>query len=252
MKRVKRGLLSDQALTHLRSKQAQIDEEAAPKARTKRAQQLWKGKKGSKAGQEAFAEIERILQTMCNGPSNGPPLCMYCEAAEALVIDHVEPKGRFPESTFRWSNYLLSCPICNSHFKLDRYHDDFMDPSKSGFDLWRRWGFDPGTGHYFPAQAEDAGAAVTLEILGFDRRKLHEWRQAHVVTVITGVREYAKARARGRIDEARQIAQAFSLRFPALVEWILTQEPSMDRFPDMNIVRLVKKRFPEIVRDALW
>src|SRR6185436_17877421 len=41
--------------------------------------------------------------------------CSYCEIAHpSLAIEHVQPKSKRPRLLTRWSNFLLSCPYCNS------------------------------------------------------------------------------------------------------------------------------------------
>ncbi len=209
---------------------------------------LWKSKTGSAAGEQAIREILQILDSMCNGPQ----LCMYCEGNEATDIEHIKPRSRYPSEAFKWKNYLYACTACNSRFKGDLYHPGFLDPSSSGFDLWQHWIFDPHSGHYSAASETDAGAVETLRILGFERRDgLARRRQGYIVTLVIGIREYAKMRARGRPEKAREIARSFRLQFPAIVEWVLAGDAAPEVFPDVEIIRKVKTRFPEIVQDAL-
>jgi hypothetical protein len=248
VKKIVRVPLGQQILDHLSDRQSKVDAEPDLDSRVARARTLWDGKKKSAAGREAFTNIDRALSEMCNGPQ----LCMYCEVNEGTDIEHVRPKSDFPEVAFAWDNYLLACPVCNSRFKQDRYHPGFMDPSQPGYDLWQRWLFDAGTGHYYAVSETDEGASQTLEILGFTQRQsLAERRKSYLTTLVVGIREYAKARARGRDQEARKMARSFRQLFPAVVEWVLTTDPSPDIFPDSEVVSKVKKRFPEIIEDAL-
>ncbi|MBF0144998.1 MAG: HNH endonuclease [Magnetococcales bacterium] len=42
-----------------------------------------------------------------------PQQCHYCEHSEADEVEHIYPKSWYPERTFLWENYLLSCGNCN-------------------------------------------------------------------------------------------------------------------------------------------
>ncbi len=249
MKRVFRLGLSNATLAHLDVQQAKVDGESDTAAQARRAETLWRSKaRSSLAGRAAFSEVEETLSKMCNGPG----LCMYCESNEATDVEHVKPRSRYPGETFRWVNLLFACPTCNSRYKRDGYHDNFMDPSALDFSLWDRWTFSALTGQYFPHRSGDAGAEATLKILGFERRwNLALRRQLHLETLILGIRNYGKAKSRGRDEEAKKIARTFTQLFPALVEWVLLQDPSPLHFPEVMAVRKVKSRFPEIVEDAL-
>ncbi len=248
MRKIRRRPLSADSLDELRSRQSRIDAVATLDARRRRAKTLWKSRTKSQAGERAFDEIKAMLRAMCNGPR----LCMYCERNEATDIEHLRPRSKYPQATFVWENYLLACSTCNSKFKRDEYHEGFMDPSSRGYDLWARWLFDPRTGHYSASAVSDEGAAKTIEILGFDRRRdLAVLRQRHLITLVVGIRDYGRAMKLGRTQQARNLARTLSHLFPALVEWILVEDPSPDIFPDIMDVRKVKERFPEIVRDAL-
>ncbi len=190
-----------------------------------------------------------MLRAMCNGPQR----CMYCEESMATAIEHMRPRSSYPEATFVWENYLLACSTCNSKFKRDRYCEGFLDPSSPGYDLWARWQFDPLTGHYVPRDVADTGATGTLEILGFDERRqiLADLRKERLVNLVEDIRAYGIAKEQGDTLKARKIARTLSHLFPALVEWLLVEDPEPEVFPEITQVRKVKERFPEIVEDAL-
>ncbi|MGM0860681.1 MAG: HNH endonuclease [Bacillota bacterium] len=52
--------------------------------------------------------------------------CAYCESkinhAAYLHIEHILPKTKFPELTYKWGNLTISCPKCNLN-KGDYYED---------------------------------------------------------------------------------------------------------------------------------
>ncbi len=134
MKRVVRRPLSEATREHLANRQAQVDAEAGREAQVRKAVSLWKSKKGSQAGKDAFAEVEGTLVEMCNAPRR----CMYCEDSAAWDVEHVKPKSSYPQAAFYWDNFLLACSTCNTRFKGSKYHEGFLDPSTSGFRLWDR------------------------------------------------------------------------------------------------------------------
>ena len=101
----------------LAEKQSQIDTLPTFSAQSSKAKTLWKGKKGSNAGQTAFSEIKDKLIEM----SVGVEICNYCENNEATDIEHIFPKDWFPNKTFIWENYLLACRTCNTDYKSNRF-----------------------------------------------------------------------------------------------------------------------------------
>jgi uncharacterized protein (TIGR02646 family) len=50
--------------------------------------------------------------------------CSYCERwiPSGIHVEHKKPKNDYPDDKFKWTNFLLSCPNCNSgkgHGELD-------------------------------------------------------------------------------------------------------------------------------------
>lgn len=41
-------------------------------------------------------------------------VCGYCEECCKGDVDHFRPKSRFPRNVYRWSNWVLACPVCNN------------------------------------------------------------------------------------------------------------------------------------------
>ena len=56
-----------------------------------------------------FGDVRRTLEDMCFGVQR----CGYCEDSVGDEIEHIRPKSLYPERTFAWENYLLSCGRCN-------------------------------------------------------------------------------------------------------------------------------------------
>ena len=59
--------------------------------------------------------------------------CGYCERrcdgpANAPTTDHFRPRDKFPELTYEWTNWILSCARCNTE-KANRWPDTgYIDP----------------------------------------------------------------------------------------------------------------------------
>lgn len=109
--------LSSATVAHLHKTQLKVDGEPTFEGRAKKAGSLWDNKSSGNAGKKAFGEVKKTLLQMCVGVE----ICNYCEHNEATDIEHVYPKKLFPEKTFRWENYVLSCGKCNTDYKSDKF-----------------------------------------------------------------------------------------------------------------------------------
>lgn len=96
--------------------QAKVDAGPDYAGRVALAKSQWDSKTSSKTKKAAFNSIRSNLDQMCVGPRR----CAYCEDSLADEIEHILPKNLFPESAFRWSNYLFACGPCNGP-KSNRY-----------------------------------------------------------------------------------------------------------------------------------
>ena len=55
-------------------------------------------------------------------------LCGYCEETCKGAIDHFQPKSRFPQRVYEWSNWVFACHDCN-HSKHDKWPPGgYVDP----------------------------------------------------------------------------------------------------------------------------
>lgn len=93
----------------LRLFQNEIDAMATFTEKVEKAKEKWNTKNNTKLGKNVFTSIKVELKKMC--PTEN--ICCYCEFSEADEIEHIFPKTLYPEKTFAWENYLLSCGICN-------------------------------------------------------------------------------------------------------------------------------------------
>ena len=120
---------------YLAQAQAQIN--ALPDYRTqvKAAKTTWQSKKKQKAQRRAFERNERALQ-------EASPYCHYCEAVPGVAIDHIYPRGFFPELTFVWDNYTWSCFTCNTTYKGAQCRLFKTKTSTASFNLVKNYRFE--------------------------------------------------------------------------------------------------------------
>jgi len=105
-------------LNHLQKLQNEIDALPNYKARVKQAKILWQNKKKTNAQKAAFNRVEKELQKIAIGTNN---YCNYCEANVGTTIEHIYPRGLFPNKTFVWENYLWTCKQCNGKHKVSQF-----------------------------------------------------------------------------------------------------------------------------------
>lgn len=106
--------LSEATLRHLETQQAAIDVHLTHQGRKDEMEHRW-GAKHEGDGKVAFDEIHRKLHDMAVGQK----YCNYCEHNLILqsTIEHIRPKGTFPNHAFVWRNMLGVCENCNMGFK---------------------------------------------------------------------------------------------------------------------------------------
>lgn len=103
--------------------------------------------------------------------------CAYCDGPLDRLGEHIEhlwPKGRFPQRTFDWHNLYLSCDQQDScgQYKdngAENYHpNDILDPCKDDPDRYFRFRPD-GTIDVSPnGTTEKARAEKTLRVFNLD------------------------------------------------------------------------------------
>lgn len=109
--------ISPNTQTHLNNQQADINGQASYEAQVNRAATLWIGKEGSIPKKAAFLEIKAKL----TDNAVAKHYCGYCEHNEHSDIEHIYPKGLYPNKAFVWENYMWACKKCNSGLKLDKF-----------------------------------------------------------------------------------------------------------------------------------
>jgi uncharacterized protein (TIGR02646 family) len=110
---IRRGILN-----HLKKLQGQIDSLSSYKAQVKQAKVLWQNKKKTNPQKAAFNRVEKELQKIAIGTNN---YCNYCEANVGTTIEHIYPRGLFPNKTFVWENFLWTCKQCNGKHKISQF-----------------------------------------------------------------------------------------------------------------------------------
>ncbi len=80
-------------------------------------------------------------------------LCAYCEEICKGEVDHFQPKSRFPESVYVWSNWLFACHDCN-HSKGEKWPDyGYVDPCAESERPECYFTFDTLTGEMLPKRS---------------------------------------------------------------------------------------------------
>lgn len=105
-------------LNHLKKLQGQIDALPSYKAQVKQAKVLWQNKKKTNPQKAAFNRVEKELQKIAIGSNT---YCNYCEANVGTTIEHIYPRGLFPNKTFVWENFLWTCKQCNGKHKISQF-----------------------------------------------------------------------------------------------------------------------------------
>ena len=105
-------------LNHLQKLQGKIDTLSSYKAQVKQAKVLWQNKKKTNPQKSAFNRVEKELQNIAIGANN---YCNYCEENVGTTIEHIYPRGLFPNKTFVWENYLWTCKECNGKHKVSQF-----------------------------------------------------------------------------------------------------------------------------------
>ncbi len=148
-------------------------------------------------------------------------LCGYCEEFCKGDVDHFRPKSKFPQRVYRWSNWILACPVCNNRKSEHWPQGGFVDPcNSSGFGNCESYfEFDTTTCEVVPSprlpQSQKARAQHTIEDLGLNSyhhlKKRVQWlfavREAVESSVEprrTGVIEYTTSRERELSSVTRQ------------------------------------------------
>ena len=77
---------------------------------------------GSKPTDDHWRGFHDDLESVFRG------LCAYCEEFAGGEVEHFQPKSKFPDLVYSWTNWLFVCHECN-HSKLDKWPaGGYVDP----------------------------------------------------------------------------------------------------------------------------
>ncbi|GAA0627122.1 HNH endonuclease [Kutzneria viridogrisea] len=131
--------------------------------------------------------------------------CMYCGDNQGSSVDHHEPVSRNPLRTFDWLNHLLTCSLCNSHYKGDKFPLDargeplLIDPSAE--DPLDHMVLALSTGEYLPLSEK---GRVTIEVCGLSRPVLNRGRVLARSLLTSRLRDWGLAQ---RARDSRRMAE---------------------------------------------
>jgi len=220
MRRIIRVALDGRTERYLARKQREVDVN-----KNSDVGRIWKSARETKS----FQGVENTLRKMAGKRES----CMYCSDSRGIDIEHFWPKAHFPQRTFLWANFLLTCAGCNREKKSQFEFDDQGDPlliNPAEADPWEYFEFDPRTGcitpRFNPATSlEDARAKYTLGVIDtLHCEACNEGRQRTYRNLSRAVRAFianvgCDSNSRDELKQAIQDNDEYGL-----VAWFMTKE----------------------------
>jgi 5-methylcytosine-specific restriction endonuclease McrA len=149
-------------------------------------------------------DIQEALRDMYEG------LCCYCEARVSHVswenIEHRQPKRRFPEAAFEWSNLHLACPRCNT-IKKDKWDSEAPILDAAIDDPVDHLEYRVGQGGIYRFPRTPRGR-TTVDHPELNRHTLLEQRRRVFMDLIETIRGLREARRRQPRDPGLPILEA--------------------------------------------
>jgi uncharacterized protein (TIGR02646 family) len=167
----------------------------------KHAATLWESSRGT-------AWFENVINALAAMSGLGQR-CMYCSGSESAQVEHYEPKSATPSRTFVWDNHLWVCGICNN-IKGNRFSAPApfppgvfpIDPTSEN--PWDHFFIDQygnlSAKWDTMANAQDARALWTIELMGLDRQALQESRQARLDALKQSIDDTLELHISGKLD----------------------------------------------------
>lgn len=119
--------------------------------------------------------------------------CAFCESRITHVdygqIEHFKPKSKYPDLCFEWTNFLLSCSICNGKsnkgdkFPLENENGPFINPVDENPVDFFKFEYDAITKSFLIFPKNDR-AKTTIKELGLNRDDLVENRTLELSKII--------------------------------------------------------------------
>lgn len=156
--------------------------------------------------------------------------CMYCRDSRSRDIDHFSPVALFPGLTFRWRNYVWSCPICNTskstRFPILNGKRLLLNPFDDNF--WDFFIFDITTGEVSPRwrsqTQEDPRALATLEV--FSALRDEAVTEGRKISALRLVRSATAMSSGGDASACRDLVQEFQREEYGVAAWFTRYEGS--------------------------
>ncbi|MDY0316066.1 MAG: HNH endonuclease [Bacteroidales bacterium] len=107
--------------------------------------------------------------------------CIYCESKISHIeygdVEHIKPKGKYPQLKFTWTNLGFACEICNRKYKHEKY--DEATPYINPFDEDPSEHIIANGAFLFQNQGSERGELTIIDI-GLNRSGLIEKRQERI------------------------------------------------------------------------
>lgn len=148
-------------------------------------------------------------------------LCGYCEELCPGEIDHFQPKRRFPELVYAWSNWILSCSRCN-RLKGDKWPTSgYVNPCAKSKPARPEnfFTFDTTTGEIIPksglTRSRYAKAQIMIENLGLnegfhlEKRLQWLWAISEILRTNLDIQDSTLSKLVARDTELSSLARVF-------------------------------------------
>lgn len=148
-------------------------------------------------------------------------LCGYCEELCPGEIDHFQPKRRFPQLVYAWSNWIFSCHRCNQ-LKGDKWPaSGYVNPCAKSKPARPEnfFTFDTTTGEIIPksglTRSRYAKAQIMIENLGLnegfhlEKRLQWLWAISEILRTNLDIQDSTLSKLVARDTELSSLARVF-------------------------------------------
>ncbi|WP_349357583.1 retron system putative HNH endonuclease [Stappia sp.] len=229
------------ALEGLNQYQDEVDGAADYAARVATAKSAFSNR--NRRTNAIFRDVRAALAKMAGDAVR----CAYCEDSAADEVEHVKPKDLYPQSVFRWPNYVYACGPCNGR-KRNKF--SVIDAGGTMVDITRARGapvvapveglpalIDPRSedpmqffdmdlqGTFVVLEAldlnpvDEARATFTIELLGLNRDLLLTTRRDAYLGYRARLSEYSARAEQGAEEAELDAIRSSLLRSPHPTVW---------------------------------
>lgn len=156
-------------------------------------------------------DVKKSLKIMFNNK------CAFCESYITHIdygqIEHFKPKTKYPELCFEWTNFLLSCSVCNGksnkgeHFPTDQEGGPLINPVNEDPDDFFKFEYDDIT-KQFLLLPKNERANTMLKIIKLNREDLAEKRTLDLSKIINLIMEIIQ----NKPEKITLLEQEFSIK----------------------------------------